>query len=157
MLARNLVLLALGDLVRNARDSYEFPGVAANGKRPVADPFHLSIRSMNPVLGIDAFTLHLAHENFMRPLTVVRMDCIQPVHRIRIQARAAAIPDLFVGSGNVECLGAHGVRHPEYFLDMFRDLAKLLLAVVQGLIDPLPLCDVANDAYRMPFSAYGKR
>ena len=140
------VSLALGDIFRNSGDANHLPGMAANGKSPIANPSLLSAGRSYAVFRFDRRSAHLPLEQRVGLGAVFGVDGLQPVHRVLVDTFAGPAPNLFIGGADIEELGGRRVHHPEDFANVFGQLAKLLFAAAKRVRRLLMLGDIRAKA-----------
>ena len=78
------------------------------------------------------------------------MDRLRPGHRVLVEAVAGPAPNLFIRGADIENLVGCRGHHPEDFTNVFRQLAKLLFAALQGLLGLLALGDIPKEPHAPP-------
>src|SRR5664279_3299278 len=78
---------------------------------------------------------------------VIGMDRRHPRHWILIGAIAGSPPGLFISRTEIKDLIPCRRHHPKNFTNVLRQLAKLLLAALQGVLGLLAFGDIPKEPY----------
>ncbi len=139
-----LRLLAVGDVLGDACNAQKLAGVVADRKASHLDPANRAVRAHDPELELGPPRQQSMLVCLVGRYPVIRVDRLGPRFRIRVQAFAAAAPDLFVGRADVDHAIAVRSDEEERVADVIRHLAEPRLAFAQCLRSLLALGDVAK-------------
>ena len=138
---RSLELLGIGLLISNvsgdACDAHDLVGVVPDRKTSHLDPANRAIRAHHPKLELGLACRHDLPVFFVGRRPIIRVDRFGPRLRIRVQAFAAAAPDLFVGWADIQHAFAIHIDEEEHVTDVLRHLTESLFAVNQRRLGSL--------------------
>ena len=134
-----------GNIFGNPGGAYDVPFRIPNREAPVAQPAHAAIRANDAKLLLVGAYGDTPEKGVADPLAVVRVNSVNPLHKVSIERGTAAPHDLLVGGADIHQAVLSRVGDPENVFHGGGKLTEALLAGTQRDLGLLLRGDVASD------------
>ena len=138
-------MFPLGNVLRNSDHSDQFSVPIVNMKGPVVNPLLQPVGSPNAELRVAGFSPRFSRLKRLGS-PVLGMNRFIPCHRTLIEAGAAPAPSRFKCRADIDHFASRRRYDPKNFLNVLRQLAKVLFAAPQGVLGLFAVRDILGGA-----------